>query len=424
MFCVVIPPGVLVAQQGKSPTLPEVTISGPTVIAFWEVPPSDSVLVADPMLASALDQQQYYWAGTRDGLTDLGVMALDQPGRHFRVRDEVRDQLFVAPPDSAVVGYLLVAPGRAFRAIYRVQQPEDLLAAVRSFFGLRDPDGNRLQVFQGWQAPPSWTEAIDPFRIADGLYYVGTAGLASYLVTSEGGHVLIDAPMRENTQMVLANIRRLGFEPGDVRLQLATHAHFDHVGGIAGMLDVTGSDLVLSEHDAAVVADGGGPRALAPYPPAQANRVIGHLETVSAGDRTLTAHLTPGHTRGCTSWSGVVEIGVNPLTFVLVCSLTVLPDYRLVGEDETYPGIARDYCSSVTHLRTLEPDIFLANHGGFMGLADKIRALAAGDEEAFVDPERYKAYLDRAEAAIEQTLGEQGHDGGCSAILEGGSIAP
>ncbi len=290
--------------------------------------------------------------------------------------------------------------------------------------GIEAQDGNRLQVSESWQAPSEWTEAMDPFRVADGLYYVGTAGLASYLITSDEGHVLIDAPMRANIQLVLSNIRRLGFEPSDIRFQLATHAHFDHVGGIAGMLEVNGSDLVLSERDAALVADGGGPRAGLPYPPARADRLIGHLGTVSVGDRTLTAHMTPGHTPGCTSWSGEVRIDGGPLTFVLVCSLTVLPDYRLVGEDETYPGIARDYCDSVAHLRTLDPDIFLANHGSFFGLADKIRALAAGDERAFVDPERYTAYLGRAETAIERALEEQGHEGGCSAILEGGSIAP
>lgn len=281
-------------------------------------------------------------------------------------------------------------------------------------FVFRDPDGNRLQVFERWQAPPAWLEAIDPFRIADGLYYVGTAGLASYLVTSDEGHILIDAPMQANTQLVLSNIRRLGFEPRDVRLQLATHAHFDHVGGIAGMREATGAELVLSEEDARLIGQGGGPRA--PFRAAQADRLIGHLETVAVGNRTLSAHLTPGHTRGCTSWSGEVEIGGEPLTFVLVCSLTVLPNYRLVGEDETYPGIARDFCTSLAHLRSLEPDIFLASHGDFMGLAEKLRALTAGDERAFVDPERYGSYLDRAEDAIETALEDQGHQGGCATM--------
>lgn len=275
----------------------------------------------------------------------------------------------------------------------------------------------QAQEVSTWQSPAVWTEAIEPFQIADGLYYVGTAGLGAYLVTSDQGHILIDAPLRENTQLVLANIRKLGFEPTEIRLQLATHAHFDHVGGVADMLQASGAELVLSEPDAATVAEGGGPAALSPYPPAQADRLVGHMETVSVGDLTLTAHLTPGHTRGCTSWGGAVEIGGEPLTFVLVCSLTVLPDYRLVGEEETYPGIARDYCTSVAHLRTLRPDIFLANHGGFMGLTEKAAVLAGGDERAFVDPAGYTAYLDRAESAIEQVLEDQGLEGGCAAIM-------
>lgn len=119
------------------------------------------------------------------------------------------------------------------------------------------------------------------------------------------------------------------------------------------MREATGADLVLSHHDAALIADGGGPGALSSYPAADADRIVGHLQTVSAGDRGLTAHLTLGHTRGCTSWSGTVTIGGETLTFVLVCSLTVLADCRLVGEDEMYPGMARDYCNSVAHLRTL-----------------------------------------------------------------------
>jgi len=125
-------------QQDDTSALPVVTITGPTVIAFWEVPPSDSVLISDPDLASALDEQQYYWADTRTRLTEFGIMALSQPGRRFTVRDGTRERVFAAPRDSAVVGYLLVAPGRDFSAIYRVQYPDNLLAAVRSFFGLPD----------------------------------------------------------------------------------------------------------------------------------------------------------------------------------------------------------------------------------------------------------------------------------------------
>lgn len=136
-LCIPIFPAVVTAQQpADTSALPEVAITGSTVIAFWQVAVSDSILVADPILAMALDDQQYYWAGSRAKLADLGIAAIDQPGRSFRVIDELGERIFLAPRDSAVVGYLLVAPGRDFHAIYRVQYPDALVAAARSFFGM------------------------------------------------------------------------------------------------------------------------------------------------------------------------------------------------------------------------------------------------------------------------------------------------
>jgi metallo-beta-lactamase class B len=275
-----------------------------------------------------------------------------------------------------------------------------------------------------FRAPADWTQAIEPFAITDGLYWVGTADLSSYLVTSDAGHILIDAPLEENVDRVLASIRKLGFDPADVRILLASHGHFDHTGGMATMLERTGAELVLTTEEAKLVGAGGrgdfhmGDSAA--YRPAKAARTIGHLETVSVGEgarrRILTAHLTPGHTRG-TSWSGTTKIAGQDVTFVSICSLSVLPGYRLAGDAPSYPGIARDYCSSVAHLRSLETDIFLGAHGSFIGLDAKVEALAAGNARAFVDPDGYRAYLHRAQQQIEKTLAEQGHSGGCESIL-------
>jgi metallo-beta-lactamase class B len=274
---------------------------------------------------------------------------------------------------------------------------------------------------QAGEQPASWTDSIEPFQVAERLYYVGSADLAAYLVTSEAGHILIDAPLEENVELVLGNIEKLGFDPEDVEVQLASHGHFDHTGGIASMLEATGAELVLSAQDTALVGNGGkGDFFFADrlgYRPAKAARTTSHLETVTVGANTLTAHLTPGHTRGCTSWSGTVTIGGDALTFVSICSLTVLDGYQLVGEATSYPGIARDFCASVEHLRSLSPDIFLASHGSFIGLAAKAERLRAGDRRAFVDPEGYRAYLDRAAQRIEAALEEQGHRGGCASIL-------
>ena len=268
-------------------------------------------------------------------------------------------------------------------------------------------------------AQSDWTEPREPFQIGEGLYYVGTAGLAAYLFTSEEGHILIDVPLDENVERVAANIRTLGFDPADVEIQLASHAHFDHVGGLARMGQITGADLVLSEADARYVREGRdfGLPGLDGYPPARVERTIRHLDTVELGPWRLTAHVTPGHTAGCTSWSGDVTIEGRSYGFVSVCSLSVLGNYRLVGEGATYEGQGRDYCASLAHLRTLSPEVFLAPHGSFYGLEEKLAARRAGDALAFVERERYVRYLDNAEQSIERALAEQGHGGGCAALL-------
>ena len=267
-------------------------------------------------------------------------------------------------------------------------------------------------------AQSDWTEPREPFQIGEGLYYVGTAGLAAYLFTSEEGHILIDVPLDENVERVIGNIRALGFDPADVEIQLASHAHFDHVGGLARMGEVTGAELVLSEADARYVGEGRdfGLPGLDGYPPARVDRTIRHLDTVELGPWRLTAHVTPGHTAGCTSWSGDVTIEGRSYGFVSVCSLSVLGSYRLVGEEATYEGQGRDYCASVAHLRTLAPEVFLAPHGSFYGLDEKLAARRAGDALAFVERERYVRYLDAAEQSIERALAEQGHQGGCASL--------
>jgi metallo-beta-lactamase class B len=268
------------------------------------------------------------------------------------------------------------------------------------------------------QGTSNWTNPREPFQIADNLYYVGTEGLASFLFTSDAGHILIDAPLDENVPQIVASIRRLGFDPADVRIQVASHAHLDHVGGLAAMGRVTGAELVLSEADAAYVSEGSDfGLNTAGYPAAPVSRTIGHMETVRVGDVVLTAHLTPGHTPGCTSWGGTVTIEGEPYDFISVCSLSVLGNYELAGNDPTYEGQARDYCTSLAHLESLEPDIFLGAHGGWFGIDDKQRRRMAGDATAFVERDRYREYLAGARTSIERRLAEAGFSGGCAGVL-------
>jgi metallo-beta-lactamase class B len=263
----------------------------------------------------------------------------------------------------------------------------------------------------------SWTNPREPFQIADNLYYVGTEDLSSYLFTSDAGHVLIDAPLDENVPQILASIRSLGFDPADIRIQLASHAHLDHVGGLAAMGRATGADLLISEPDAPYVGEGrdfGLEGMTAGYPPATVTRVFGDGQTIRVGDIALTSHLTPGHTPGCTSWTGTVRIQGEPHDFVSVCSLSVLGNYQLGGDAPTYEGQARDYCTSVAHLESLDPDIFLGAHGSWFGIDEKQARREAGDSGAFVERDMYRDYLARARASIERALAGAGFTGGCA----------
>jgi metallo-beta-lactamase class B len=233
------------------------------------------------------------------------------------------------------------------------------------------------------------------------------------------GHILIDAPLEENVRKILDNIRALGLDPADIRVLLVSHAHFDHVGGVADMLQATGAELVVSEADAAFVREGRNFGLGGTYPAARVARTVGHLETVRVGPNVLTAHLTPGHTPGCTSWGGAVEIDGSSYSFVSVCSLSVLGNYELGGDDPTYRGQARDYCASVAHLESLDPDIFLGAHGGWFGIDEKMARRQSGDATAFVEGGMYRDYLAQARASIERSLADAGFTGGCSGVTGG-----
>jgi metallo-beta-lactamase class B len=194
------------------------------------------------------------------------------------------------------------------------------------------------------EIPSSWTRAVEPVRIAGNLYYVGTADLGAYLLVGSEGAILLDAPLEENSALILRNIETLGVDARSVRLLLNSHAHFDHIGGMAAVKAATGGKLYLSAPDAELAA-GGGRRDFAfgdsvPYAPLRADAIVADGETIRLGDIAMTAILTPGHTKGCTSWrTTVVEEG-KPLDVVFLCSVTA-PGYTLVG-NEKYPEILDD----------------------------------------------------------------------------------
>lgn len=253
--------------------------------------------------------------------------------------------------------------------------------------------------------PSSWTEPVEPFRIAGNLWYVGTADLGSFLLIGRDGAILLDAPLEENAQRILRNVRKAGVKPSAVGILLNSHAHFDHAGGLATVKKATGAALYLSPADAEL-AERGGRSDFAfgdeyPFAPVRADHLLRDGEVVRLGDLEMTALFTPGHTKGCTSWrTTVVEKG-KPLDVVFVCSLTA-PGYKLVG-NEKYPEIMDDYRRSIETLRAIGADIFLSNHGSFFDLTAK-RARVGSKENPFIDREALGKHLDWAWSELQKKV--------------------
>ncbi|MGE5926589.1 MAG: subclass B3 metallo-beta-lactamase [Gemmatimonadota bacterium] len=256
----------------------------------------------------------------------------------------------------------------------------------------------------------------EPFRIAGNLYYVGATGVTSFLLTGPEGHVLIDGGYPETAPLIIGSIARLGFDVRDVRLLLNSHAHFDHAGGLRELQEASGAELWISEGDAEFVAAGGaGDRTFGPlrffgfgrFPPARVDHRFSDGDTVRVGPLELTAHITAGHTPGCTSWSFTVRHEGRDLRALSVCSLSLLP-FMDFGPEESYPGIRADFERSFRTLRDLPVDLFLGSHGSFFELERKRRAsaVAADPVSPFLDPAGYLEYVARAERRFRAALAD------------------
>jgi metallo-beta-lactamase class B len=251
----------------------------------------------------------------------------------------------------------------------------------------------------------------EPFRIAGNLYYVGSGDVTAFLLTGPQGHVLIDGGYPESAPMIEKSIGQLGFEITDVEVLLNSHAHFDHAGGLKALQDASGAQLWISEGDAEAIASGGARdpgAALSRYPAPRIDHRFRDGAAIRLGPIELTAHVTPGHTRGCTSWSFPVRDGERELRAVSICSLSLLPGMSLV-EPETYPGIRADFERSFRTLRALPGDLFLGAHAGFFDMQGKLRERARAEDPAapFLDRAGYLAFIDQAEEKFRRELASQ-----------------
>jgi metallo-beta-lactamase class B len=244
-------------------------------------------------------------------------------------------------------------------------------------------------------------QPADPFRVADHVYYVGASDIASYLITTSEGHILIDAGYVETVPIIRGNVAKMGFRIEDVKILLNTQAHFDHAGGFAELKRLTGARLMASGEDGAMIERGGrGDFNLGdtrPFPAATIDRYLADGDVVRLGDVALTAHLTPGHTKGCTTWTWDARDRRRVYHVVDLCGLSILDGTRVSGMP-AYPQIASDYERTFATLKKLPCDIFLGAHAGYYDGRVKAAKLASHPEQnPFVDPDGYRAYIDRAE---------------------------
>jgi metallo-beta-lactamase class B len=251
-------------------------------------------------------------------------------------------------------------------------------------------------------------QPVAPFHIIGNIYYVGASDIASYLIVTPAGDILLDGGFVETAPQIEANIQTLGFKLADVKVLLSSHEHLDHAGGLAELKRLTGAEFVAMAEEVPTLTSG------TSFPSVTPDRVIHDGDTVSLGGMTLTAHLTPGHTRGCTTWTMVTQDGGKPYNVVFVGSATVLPNYKLTdrpGAPATYPGIEADYEKTFRVLKSLPCDVFLGAHGSFYSLVQKREAMSKNPaQNPFIDPAGYQAYIARAEAAFQAEL-QREHSG-------------
>jgi metallo-beta-lactamase class B len=262
-----------------------------------------------------------------------------------------------------------------------------------------------------------WNKPQEPFRVFGNTYYVGVAGLSSVLVTSDKGHILLDGGLTQSAPLIDANIRKLGFRTQDIRFILSSHAHFDHAGGIAALQRASGATVAASASGARAIEMGQPPsddpqHGFGPggyFPPAKRVRVVADGETLRVGDLAVTAHLTPGHTPGSTTWTWRSCEGSRCLDLVYADSLNpvLAPGFRFTG-DATHASIEAAFRRSIATVAGLPCDILLVGHPGYFGMEEKLRRRhEQPGSEPFVDAGGCRAYAADGTKRLDERVAEE-----------------
>jgi metallo-beta-lactamase class B len=259
-----------------------------------------------------------------------------------------------------------------------------------------------LRVIEAWNAP------VPPRHLIGNIYFVGAMGVSSFLITTPEGHFLLDTGLPATASRIERGVEELGFKLSDIKLILSSHAHFDHVGGHAALKRLTGASVVASAEDARVLESGGTadfipfPKDLAAYEPVKVERIVADGEAVILGGVTLMANLTPGHTRGATTWTmDLIESG-RTYRMVFFSSASINSGTRLTGPNASYPQIENDLATTLAKFKQMRCDLFLAPHGGQFALAEKFARLDAGETPLAVltNPEGWRNLIVNSEKAF------------------------
>ncbi len=246
-----------------------------------------------------------------------------------------------------------------------------------------------------------WNKPFPPHKVIGNVYFVGTEQLGSFLITTPEGDILINSDFESTVPVIRASVEKLGFKMTDIKIILGSHAHGDHMEGDALMKELTGARVYAMEQDVPALRKmmpGGKPHPI--------DHILHDGEEVKLGGTTLVAHLTPGHTKGCTTWTMKAQENGKSYDVVILGSIGVNPGYILVGNKD-YPQIADDYVRGFQTLRALPCDVFLGSHGSFYHMTEKYAKLEKGSTNPFIDPAGYQAHLDLQEKNFKAKLAEQ-----------------
>jgi metallo-beta-lactamase class B len=259
------------------------------------------------------------------------------------------------------------------------------------------------------QAPTTGSQPVEAYRVIGNIYYVGSIDVSAHIIATSAGLILLDTGTTAMAPVIRANVEKLGFRIQDIKIILSSHAHWDHVEGHAAMQALTGAQVMAVGDDAAAISSGIDNSALGAqgWKAAKVDRVLKDGDTVTLGGVTLQARLTPGHTKGCTTWTTTVQDGGKPRNVVFIGGIGINEGVTLL-RNARHPNIAEDYARTFRVLKELKPDVFVAQHPNIYGMAEKLQRLKTeASSNPFIDPQGYARVIGEAEARYLKQLAEE-----------------